>query len=205
MRSNIIDNNDDDPSLVSKKFWSYVKSKSNTSRIPEIVNYKGHFRNNLKDQSDLFNTFFSDQFSDPSNYDISINFCGDHNNGFSISHRDVRHLLLKLDSNKAHGPDGIHGIILKKCAVNIAYPLSLIYNMSYKTGLIPDEWKLAHVVPVHKKGCKASVDNYRPISLTCLVMKIFEKLIRDEIMSICEKKLTQYNMGFFQQNLARHK
>ena len=77
--------------------------------------------------------------------------------------------------------------------------------MSYKTGLIPDEWKLAHVVPVHKKGCKASVDNYRPISLTCLVMKVFEKLIRDEIMSICEKKSTQYNMGFFQQNLARHK
>ena len=58
--------------------------------------------------------FFSDQFSDPSNYDISINFQDDHGINFSISHRDVRHLLLKLDPNKAQGPDGIHGTILKK-------------------------------------------------------------------------------------------
>ena len=59
MRSNIIDDNDDDPSLVSKKFWSYVKSKSNTSRIPEIVSYKCHFRNNVKDQTDLFSLISS--------------------------------------------------------------------------------------------------------------------------------------------------
>ena len=41
-----------------------------------IKSYKSHFRNNVKDQTDLFNKFFSDQFSDPSNYDIPINFCG---------------------------------------------------------------------------------------------------------------------------------
>ena len=139
MRSNIIDDNDDDPSLVSKKFWSYVKSKSNTSRIPEVVSYKSHFRNNVKDQTDLFNKFFSDQFSDASNYDIPINFHDDHGVDLSFSHRDVRNLLLKLDTNKAQGPDGIHGKVLKNCAVSLAYPLSLIYNISYKTGIIPDE------------------------------------------------------------------
>ena len=123
-------------------------------RIPEIVSYKSHFRNNVKDQTDLFNKFFSDQFSDPSNYDIPINFHDDHGAHLSYSHRDVRNLLLKLDSNKAQGPDGIHGKVLKNCAVSIAYPLSLIYNISYKTGIIPDEWNLAHVVPVHKKVAK---------------------------------------------------
>ena len=91
-----------------------------------------------------------------------------------------------LNSNKAQGPDGIHGMVLKKCAFSIAYPLSLIYNTSYKTGIIPDEWKLAHVVPVHKKGSKALVENYRPISLTCLPMKIFEKMY-------CRKKNRKTN------------
>ena len=183
MRSNLNDD-DNDPALVSKKFWSHLKSVSNCSRIPESVSYKGCFRNNLQDQTELFNKFFSDQFSDPSNYDIPINFRNDYGHDFSISHSDVRNLLKNVNSNKAQGPDGIHGMVLKKCALSIAYPLSLIYNTSYNTGLIPDEWKLAYVVPVFKKGSKSLVENYRPISLTCLTMKIFEKLVRNRLMSL---------------------
>ena len=195
MRTNIVDD-EEDPSLISKKFWSYVKSKSNSSRIPESVSCNGRFRNNVKDQTELFNNFFSEQFSEASTYSIPINYQNDYNLNFSVSHRDVRHLLLKLNPNKAQGPDGIHGKILKNCAVSLAYPLSLIYNMSYKTGIIPEEWKLAHVVPVHKKGSKACVENYRPISLTCLVMKIFEKVIRDKMMSICKTKINHKQHGF---------
>ena len=41
--------------MISKKFWSYVKSTSNTSRIPETVSYNGRFRDNVKDQTELFN------------------------------------------------------------------------------------------------------------------------------------------------------
>ena len=48
--------------------------------------------------------------------------------------------------------------------------------MSYDSGEIPDIWKLANVVPMHKKGSKSEVSNYRPISLTSLVKKIYEKL-----------------------------
>ena len=62
-----------DPTLIPKRFWSHVKSTSNSSRIPECVSYGGRFRNNAKDQSELFNAFFYDQFSSPSNYDIPVN------------------------------------------------------------------------------------------------------------------------------------
>ena len=195
MRSTLNDD-DNDPALVSKKFWSHVKSVSNCSRIPESVSYNGSFRNNTQGQTELFNIFFSDQFSDPSNYDIPINFRNDPGHDFCISHTDVRNLLKNLNSNKAQGPDGIHGMILKKCAISIAYPLSLIYNTSYNTGLIPDEWKLAYVVPVFKKGSKSLVENYRPISLTCLTMKIFEKLVRNRLMSLCKHKLNPSQHGF---------
>ena len=194
MRANLNDD-ENDPALISKKFWSHVKSSSNSTRIPESVSYNGQFRNNAKDQAELFNIFFHDQFSEPSLYNIPINFKNDSNN-FEISHTEVRSLLKNLNPNKAQGPDGIHGLILKNCAVSIAYPLSLIFNNSYKTGIIPKEWKLAHVVPIHKKGSKSLVENYRPISLTCLTMKIFEKLIRNKIMSICEQKINQKQHGF---------
>ncbi len=73
---------------------------------------------------------------------------------------DVYTILKDLNPSKAAGPDGIHGIVLKKCASRLAKPLSLMYNISYVTGCIPDEWKLASIVPVHKKGDKASVENY---------------------------------------------
>ena len=130
MRSNL-NNVEDDPALVSKKFWSHVKATSNSTRIPETVSYNGRFRNNINDQTELFNEFFSDQFSDASNYNIPINFKNDQDIDFSISHLEVRKLLKNINPSKAPGPDGIHGKILKNCSVGIAYPLSLIYNTEH--------------------------------------------------------------------------
>ena len=89
---------------------------------------------------------------------------------------DVYFILKGINSSKAAGPDGIDGIVLKNCAASLAKPLSLMFNTSFDTGCIPAEWKLASVVPVHKKDDKGCVENYRPISLTCLVMKVFEKM-----------------------------
>ena len=85
-------------------------------------------------------------------------------------------------SNKASGPDGIHGKILKNCAKTLAYPLSLLFKISYNTGSLPKEWKIANVVPIHKKGSKDNIKNYRPISLTSLVMKTFERILKDELL-----------------------
>ena len=53
-----------------------------------------------------------------------------------------------MNANKAAGPDGIHGKLLKFCASSIAKPLSIIYNKCFKSGTIPDIWKLGNIVPV---------------------------------------------------------
>ena len=192
MRNNFDDN--DDPALISKKFWSHVKSTSNTSRIPETVSYGKKYCTSLGDQAELFNQFFADQFTSPSNYDISIDYQGD--TDLSVSQNSVFFLLKTMNANKALGPDGIHGKILKNCATSLAYPLSLIFNTSLKTGAIPVEWKIANVVPVFKKGSKASVENYRPISLTCLTSKIFEKVVKKELLARCHHLINEKQHGF---------
>ena len=97
---------------------------------------------------------------------------------------------------KAADPDGIYGMVLKNCAYGLAYPLSKLFRVSYNTGMIPNEWKTANVVPIHKKGSKVEVENYRPISLTCLIMKIFERIVRDEILLRCQNKLNSNQHGF---------
>ena len=71
----------------------------------------------------------------------------------------------------------------------------MLFKLSYNTGYIPSDWKLAHV-PIHKKGSKSNVENYRPISLTSLVMKTFEKVIRDELMLRCQNLLDSRQHGF---------
>ncbi len=195
-RDNLSLNADDDSGAISKKFWSYVKSSSNSFRIPESMSYNNTFRNDALGQAELFNTFFYEQFSAPSSYDIDIDFSDDNRFNIDFHHSRIRKILLKINSNKARGPDNIHGKILKHCAVSIAFPLSCIFKLSYNCGYIPKEWKLANVVPVYKKGSKSSVENYRPISLTCLVMKVFERIIKDELLFHTESLLNPKQHGF---------
>ena len=65
---------------------------------------------------------------------------------------DVLLLLKDINpSNKTAGPDGIHGMVLNHCASTLAKPLTIMFNISFVTGSISNEWKLASVVPVHKK------------------------------------------------------
>ena len=188
---------DSDPALIPKKFWSNVKSTSNSHRIPETVSYGSKFRNNIQDQTELFNEFFYDQFSETSDYEVPIDHLGDDPGGeLDFTPKEVMKLLRNINPNKAHGPDNISGKVLKNCAHSLAYPLSKIFKVSYMTGQIPLEWKLANVVPVFKKGSKASVENYRPISLTCLCMKIFEKIVRKEIMRRCGHHINGAQHGF---------
>ena len=181
--------------LISKRFWSYVKSNTNSTRIPESVFYKGRFRSKVKDQCNIFNKFFSDQFSDRSNYDCQSGVYSDNDN-FVITCLMVKTYLRKVDPSKASGPDGISGHILKNCSTSLCYPLSILFNKSYRSSILPHDWKDANVVPIHKKGDKADVQNYRPVSLTSLVMKNFEKCLRDKIYDTCKNKITPYQHGF---------
>ena len=195
-RINVID--EDDTFLISKKFWKHVQSKTKSTRIPETVWYNKCHRTKPLDQAILFNKFFSDQFSVKSKYDINVNMNleNGHLNDIKFHVLDVMLLLKNINPHKAAGPDGIHGMVLKNCAATLALPLTKLFNISYVTGIIPNDWKSASVVPVHKKGDKGSVENYRPISLTSLVMKVLERCIRKELFNACEKYLDPRQHGF---------
>ena len=114
---------------IKKKFWSYVKSKSNSHRIPEIISYGNQMKSNKKDQCNLFNQFFCDQFTEPSFYNIEIDFSKDNLYQPDFSEENIARLLKNLDSNKSPGPDEIHGLILKTCCTSLSKPLSLLFGV----------------------------------------------------------------------------
>ncbi len=55
---------------------------------------------------------------------------------------------------------------------------------------------MANVVPIFKKGSKNDVENYRPISLTCLVMKVFERIVKEKLLSLTSDLLDSRQHGF---------
>ena len=65
-------------------------------------------------------------------------------------------------------------ILLKKVKEALALPLSLMLRKSIDEGKIPDILKLAYVTPIHKGGSRQKPEQYRPVSLTSHVMKVFE-------------------------------
>ena len=103
---------------------------------------------------------------------------------------------LKVD--KSAGPDGILPRVLSECKYLITKPLKLLFDKSLNTGKVPRDWKDATVVPIHKKGKRDLAENYRPVSLTCVVSKIMEKFIKQAIMDhlLSQGLLSDKQYGF---------
>ena len=92
-----------------------------------------------------------------------------------VTNEAVVKLLLKLNPNKASGPDLLPGRVLKEMAIEIGPFLTIICKKSFDTGIVPKDWRTANVTAIFKKGEKYmyKASNYRPVSLTSLCCKIF--------------------------------
>ena len=86
--------------------------------------------------------------------------------------------------------------MIKICGKSLCKPLEMIFKSCIKNGEYPSEWKKANVVPVHKKGDKQLLKNYRPISLLPIFEKIFERIIYNNIFEyLTTKKLISDNQS----------
>ena len=95
----------------------------------------------------------------------------------------VQQQLELLDVSKSPGPDGIHPKLLRRFSNMFACPLYLIFSKSLQTGILPSDWKLADIVPLHKQGSRVHAKNYRPVSLTSVVVKLLESIIKPIILN----------------------
>ena len=87
---------------------------------------------------------------------------------------------------KSPGPDQMLPMVLVNVKDSLVNKLKIIFNYSISETYIPSDWKLANVTPIHKKGPKTLVENYRPISLTSVVGKLLESIIVKHITNHLE-------------------
>ena len=113
-----------------------------------------------------------------------------------FSKDDVYKVLCTLNSHKAYGCDNLSPLVLRECASQLSPSLALLFNLSMSAGVVPNQWKEANVVPIHKKGDTNNVENYRPVSLLSSVSKVMERCIYNQIYPVVEPRLSTAQHGF---------
>ena len=105
---------------------------------------------------------------------------------------------MTLKTSKSPGPDQLDPRILQEMSHVITKPLQQIVTLSMNKNKLPSIWKKANVSPIFKKGKKQSASNYRPVSLTCILCKLQESLIRDDIVAHMEANglISKRQFGF---------
>ena len=117
-------------------------------------------------------------------------------NTLNFSSNVIEKVIQNLDPNKAHGHDKVSIRMIKICGKSSCKPLQLIFSQCIDTGSFPSECKKANVIPVHKKGHKKCLNNYRLVPLVPIWGKIFERLIFNEMFRF----LIENNLFFSNQS-----
>lgn len=167
-----------------RRFWSYLSpSKPMISQLT----IKDEMVVNNYDIATEFNQFFHSVFQcSVSDAGVTLGDRPVLNESvtmeeISISQEGVFALLLELDEKKSGGPDNIPNTFLKRYAEWTSKFLTVIYSASLLQHEIPNDWRRAKVVPIYKAGDRFSVNNYRPISLTCTSCKLLEHILSQRL------------------------
>ncbi len=99
------------------------------------------------------------------------------NHVITVSEDEVRRALKRVNVRKAAGPDGITGRVLRSCADQLAGLFTSIFNESLATSVVPTSFKKSII---NKPSC---LNDYSPVALTSIVMKVFERLVKSHISS----------------------
>ena len=102
----------------------------------------------------------------------------------TLSVADVSKTFKQVNIHKAAWPDGLPGRVLRACADQLASVYTDIFNLSMTESVIPTCFKQTTIVPVPKKSTGTCLNDYRPVALTSVAMKFFERLVMALINSI---------------------
>ena len=146
--------------LNPKKFWGYVKSKSNIKNTMGNIkvcdsNGKADIIVDDERKSNVFADYFSTVFSHEPDTEIdklhNINYQYNMSD-LNISRDTVQDKLSNLRIDKSPGPDNIHPRVLKELQDQLSVPTAKLYNVSLQTGKLPEEWRQSTITAIHKKG-----------------------------------------------------
>ncbi|CAM4533257.1 unnamed protein product [Lepidochelys olivacea] len=174
-----------------KGFFRYVNNKKKVKEtVGPLLNEGGNLVTEDVEKANVLNAFFASVFTNKVSSRTTALGSTARGEGDqpSVEKEVVRDYLEKLDEHKSMGPDALHPRVLKKLADVIAEPLAIIFENSWRSGVVTDNWKKANVVPIFRKGKEEDPGYYRPASLTSVPGKIMEQLLKESILKHLEER-----------------
>ncbi|KAL0194797.1 hypothetical protein M9458_008369, partial [Cirrhinus mrigala] len=114
----------------------------------------------------------------------------------TLSPDSVRRSLSRINARKAPGPDNIPGRVLRECAVELTDVFTDIFNISLNQAVVPTCFKATTIIPVPKKPSPSCFNDYRPVALTPILMKCFERLVMKHIKSVLPPSLDPFQFAY---------
>ena len=171
-----------------KNFWKAYKILNGSPSSIPVLSSGSTVAESSIEKANLLNEFFVSCFNtstpplDADNSFLSP-VCPDlFPDDLLCTEEDVFDLLVSLNVTKSSGPDNISPHMLKFTAGAIAPGLTLLFNKSLKSGVVPKEWKIARITPVPKVSSPKTPDNFRPISLLSLLCKTLERHVCNKLV-----------------------
>ena len=190
-------------STGKKCYWKLINRIMNKCKAPKIppLLINNQYVLNCEIKAQAFAKYFADQCKitpNDSSLPIFTNCTNKRLDKILLCDEDILNLIRNLNASKSAGSDGISARMLLICDSSILHPLKFIFSTILSTGIYPDMWKTANVTPIHKKGKKYIISNYRPISLLPICSKIFEKIIHNQLYNFLTSNdlITKNQSGF---------
>ena len=169
-----------------KEFFGYVNKHKPRAPLGPVFSADGHLLTNDEEMASEFNTYFSNVFTveDIDNItDPVIVHAGENTlTDIDCAEPEVEAKLKELKPDKAAGSDGFLPKVLKAVAGGVIQHLCQIFNRSLTTAEVPQDFRSADICPIPKKGLLTDTGNYRPISLTSVLGKVLESIIKDSFL-----------------------
>jgi hypothetical protein len=180
--------------MDNKTFYAYVRGRSRVKvKVGPLKREDGVVVSDDRGMAELLSDYFAQVFTkeDTSNIPVAcfdrVVQLGVRVEQVVIREEMVEEVIRKLKDNKAAGVDELNSTFLKGSVKGLAKPLANIFRESLRSGKVPDDWKVANVAAIFKKGVRWDPGNYRPVSLTSQVGKVLEKLIKEVVVDYLEK------------------
>nr|CAD2178902.1 unnamed protein product [Meloidogyne enterolobii] len=173
-------------------FNKYIRNKLNpNNEIPMLIDSDGIIQTDKKKKCELFANVFQQIFKEK-----TVNMIDYHNdqiNNNKLSDIEINlgiiwEILKNLPGKNSTSPDNIPYILLKKCPEYLTKLLGDIFRLTLDEGKIPELWRMSIIIPIFKKGLKTDPRNYRPVSLTSTVCRVFERIVYSQIINFLDEK-----------------
>lgn len=180
-------------------FWKHISSKR-SSDAGFTLRVSGEQVSDSQGIADAFAIYFMNSYVPSSSSDIDFDLPSTSDNtSFHIdliTEEEVLSALKRLKGKPTAGPDNIPSFILRDCCSVFTTPLTKIFNLCLRTSIFPDVWKLSKLCPVFKKGDRADVSNYRPITIISNFAKVFESVLYTRMYNFFSDQLVDCQHGF---------